>query len=569
MSRYKLLLLFALLSRRSCAGERLLGRRAVQGRNKHALESCCCPGKQLLPAPWGEWASESTWRSRKSHFTESTLREKCKSRHFALASRKSFSKAYIPSKFGQMRPRHRDLQPRTRQKVLQRLHQIEGEDGTKQALGWPHLHKWHGFWLSKTGYAITNSTWKRRVTSWWLLLEMHSPATELVSLLWSFAVQQTFLSRRFKDICKFLWNLKKVAIKPPAKPPSHEDFKYTIIMVSSNCSTEDSFKYTLYGCIFSMVFVLGLIANCAAIYIFTCTLKVRNETTTYMLNLAISDLLFVFTLPFRIYYFIARNWPFGDILCKISVTLFYTNMYGSILFLTCISVDRFLAIVHPFRSKTLRTKRNAKIVCAAVWITVLAGSTPASFFQSTNRRNNTEQRTCFENFSEDTWKTYLSRIVIFIEIVGFFIPLILNVTCSTMVLRTLNKPLTLSRNKLSKKKVLKMIFVHLVIFCFCFVPYNVTLILYSLMRTQTWINCSVVTAVRTMYPVTLCIAVSNCCFDPIVYYFTSDTIQNSIKKNRTTRLRNITFSETPVSENFIHHSLQSIKMKIFDSDSTI
>uniref|UniRef100_A0A8B9R2V0 Lysophosphatidic acid receptor 6 n=1 Tax=Anas platyrhynchos TaxID=8839 RepID=A0A8B9R2V0_ANAPL len=285
----------------------------------------------------------------------------------------------------------------------------------------------------------------------------------------------------------------------------------------SNCSTEDSFKYTLYGCIFSMVFVLGLIANCVAIYIFTFTLKVRNETTTYMLNLAISDLLFVFTLPFRIYYFTERNWPFGDILCKISVTLFYTNMYGSILFLTCISVDRFLAIVYPFQSKTIRTKRNAKIVCAAVWITVLAGSTPASFFQSTNLRNDTEQRTCFENFSEATWKTYLSRIVIFIEIVGFFIPLIVNVTCSTMVLRTLNKPLTLSRNKLSKKKVLKMIFVHLVIFCSCFVPYNITLILYSLMRT-------------TMYPITLCIAVSNCCFDPIVYYFTSDTIQNSIKK---------------------------------------
>uniref|UniRef100_A0A8B9QCD7 Lysophosphatidic acid receptor 6 n=1 Tax=Apteryx owenii TaxID=8824 RepID=A0A8B9QCD7_APTOW len=321
-------------------------------------------------------------------------------------------------------------------------------------------------------------------------------------------------------------------------------------MVSSNCSTEDSFKYTLYGCIFSMVFVLGLIANCVAIYIFTFTLKVRNETTTYMLNLAISDLLFVFTLPFRIYYFAVRNWPFGDILCKISVTLFYTNMYGSILFLTCISVDRFLAIVHPFQSKTLRTKRNAKIVCAAVWVTVLAGSTPASFFQSTNRRNNTEQRTCFENFSDATWKTYLSRIVIFIEIVGFFIPLILNVTCSTMVLRTLNKPLTLSRNKLSKKKVLKMIFVHLLIFCFCFVPYNITLILYSLMRTQTLINCSVVTAVRTMYPITLCIAVSNCCFDPIVYYFTSDTIQNSIKKNRSTRTQ------------YVSHQNQ-IKTKLF------
>ncbi|KAG8452335.1 hypothetical protein GDO86_004225 [Hymenochirus boettgeri] len=344
-------------------------------------------------------------------------------------------------------------------------------------------------------------------------------------------------------------------------------------MVSNNstdCLVNDNFKYTLYGCVYSMVFVLGLISNCVALYIFGCTLKVRNETTTYMINLAISDLLFVFTLPFRIFYFVAKNWPFGDILCKISVTLFYTNMYGSILFLTCISVDRFLAIVYPFRSKTLRTKKNAKIVCLAVWLTVIAGSAPASFFRSTNtiyKSNNTE--TCFENFSSDTWKTYLSKIVIFIEIVGFFIPLILNVCCSTMVLRTLKKPITLSRSKLNKKKVLKMIIVHLTIFCFCFIPYNINLVFYSLMRTQSFSNCSVKTAVRTMYPITLCIAVSNCCFDPIVYYFTSETIQNSIKKRNRPRRKDSGYSDTFVSENFIQHNLQSLKAKIFENESTI
>lgn len=348
---------------------------------------------------------------------------------------------------------------------------------------------------------------------------------------------------------------------------------HCLTMVSSNgshCPYDDSFKYSLYGCMFSMVFVLGLIANCVAIYIFICALKVRNETTTYMINLAMSDLLFVFTLPFRIFYFATRNWPFGDLLCKVSVMLFYTNMYGSILFLTCISVDRFLAIVYPFKSKTLRTKRNAKIVCIAVWVTVMGGSAPAVFFQSTHSQGNNTSEACFENFPAATWKTYLSRIVIFIEIVGFFIPLILNVTCSSMVLRTLNKPVTLSRSKMNKTKVLRMIFVHLVIFCFCFVPYNINLIFYSLMRTQTFVNCSVAAAVRTMYPITLCIAVSNCCFDPIVYYFTSDTIQNSIKmKSWSVRRSDSRFSEVQGTENFIQHNLQTLKSKIFDSESAI
>ncbi|XP_038617486.1 lysophosphatidic acid receptor 6 [Tachyglossus aculeatus] len=338
----------------------------------------------------------------------------------------------------------------------------------------------------------------------------------------------------------------------------------------SNCSYDDSFKYTLYGCMFSLVFVLGLIANCVAVYIFVWTLKVRNETTTYMVNLAISDLLFVFTLPFRIFYFATRNWPFGDVLCKISVTLFHTNMYGSILFLTCISVDRFLAILYPFRSKTVRTKRNAQAVCLAVWLTVIGGSAPAGFFRSLNSRGNNATEACFENFPEATWRTYLSRIVIFIEIVGFFIPLVLNVTCSTLVLRTLNKPLTLSRSKCNKAKVLRMIFVHLLIFCFCFVPYNVNLIFYSLMRTQAFLNCSAVAAVRTMYPITLCIAVTNCCFDPIIYYFTSETIQNSIKlKNWSARKSDSRCSEIQGTENLIQHSMQTLKTKIADNESTI
>lgn len=389
---------------------------------------------------------------------------------------------------------------------------------------------------------------------------------------------------KIQRICKYTGSYSGRSLRTPKEPAaadgrtSRQRTGPVFIMVSSNSSScpdsNDDFKYILYGCTFSMVFVLGLISNCVAIYIFTCTLKVRNETTTYMINLAMSDLLFVFTLPFRIFYFVSKHWPFGDSLCKISVMLFYTNMYGSILFLTCISVDRFLAIVYPIKSRTLRTKRNAKIVCTAVWFTVVGGSAPAVFFRSTNPKDisdNNSSRTCFENFPEDTWKTYLSRIVIFIEIVGFFIPLILNITCSSMVLRTLSKPVTLSRSKINKTKILRMIFVHLVIFCFCFVPYNINLILYSLMRTQTFGNCSVTgTVVRTMYPITLCIAVLNCCFDPIVYYFTSDAIQNSIKmKNWSTRRSDSRFSEVQGTENFIQHSLQALKNKIFDNESTI
>lgn len=340
------------------------------------------------------------------------------------------------------------------------------------------------------------------------------------------------------------------------------------------CIKNDGFKYNLYGIVFSIVFIVGLIMNIVAMYIFTCTLKVRNETTTYMMNLVVSDLLFVLTLPLRAFYFIRKDWPFGGLLCKLSVSLFYTNMYGSILFLTCISVDRFLAIVYPFRSRELRTKRNAKIVCVAVWILVLSGSLPTGFLlDSTPSQSNSDAKYCFENFSSKQWKSHLSKMVIFIETVGFFLPLLLNVFCSVMVLQKLRKPQTVARGgKLNKTKILRMIMVHLFIFCFCFIPYNVNLVFYSLVRTKTLQGCAVESVVRTIYPIALCIAVSNCCFDPIVYYFTSETIQNSIRrKSQIDRNCSIKFSEALQSEttSSFNFSLRSIKNKMFFNESII
>ncbi|XP_038658563.1 lysophosphatidic acid receptor 6-like [Scyliorhinus canicula] len=336
---------------------------------------------------------------------------------------------------------------------------------------------------------------------------------------------------------------------------------------NATCTPDDSFKYRLYTGVYSVVFIVGLGSNSVALYVLRCSLKLRNETITYMTNLAVSDLLFVLTLPFRIFYYVNRDWPFGNLLCNVSGTLFLTNMYGSILFLTCISVDRFLAIVHPFRSRMLRTKKKAIIVCVAVWVTVLTGSVPATFLQTTKDTAN-QTKTCFENFSSHTWKTFLSKIVIFIEIVGFFIPLLLNLFCFSMVLKTLKQPITLSRSKFNKKKILRMIVVHFLTFICCFVPYNVTLVMYSLVRTGQVGNCSVVTIVKTMYPITLCFAVSNCCFDPIVYYFTSETFQNSIKRKSKSLRLDSDFSEA-LHQSFPTKNLQLLTSKMLNSESTV
>ncbi|XP_070699397.1 lysophosphatidic acid receptor 6 [Pempheris klunzingeri] len=346
---------------------------------------------------------------------------------------------------------------------------------------------------------------------------------------------------------------------------------------NTNCDKSDDFKYLLYSIVFSLVFLVGLVFNMLAVYIFGWTLKLRNETTTYMMNLVVSDSLFVLSLPFRIVYFVKRDWLFGSELCKISVALFYTNMYGSILFLTCISVDRFLAIVHPFRSQVIRTKRNAKLACCTVWVMVLSGSIPTGFLLDTTSPNSSSNF-CFENYSKKQWKAELSKVVVFIETVGFIIPLMLNVFCSVMVLRTLRKPQSISRGgSLNKAKILRMIFVHLLIFCFCFIPYNVNLMFYALVRSNILQGCDAEYVVRTIYPIALCIAVTNCCFDPVIYYFTSETIQSSIKRKSTVwhngaKLFNrLQMDSAQSSPNSTPKSmtLRTLRPNVFNSESTV
>lgn len=111
---------------------------------------------------------------------------------------------------------------------------------------------------------------------------------------------------------------------------------------------------------------------------------------------------------------------------------------------------------------------------------------------------------------------------------GFLLPLLANLVCSSLVLRTLRRPVTIGHGCESKRRVLRMILVHLGIFIICFVPYNSILFLYALVRTQALANCAVERFARTLYPITLCLASLNCCLDPVVYYFTSESFQKSL-----------------------------------------
>lgn len=142
-------------------------------------------------------------------------------------------------------------------------------------------------------------------------------------------------------------------------------------LFSSNLSTQgvpfQGSSTLITAVIYLTVFMVGLTGNTLAIYVVLRYAKMKTVTNIYILNLAVADELYIIGLPFLTTQNVLSYWPFGSFLCRVVMTADSMNQFTSIFCLTVMSIDRYLAVVHPIRSTKWRHPRMAKVVSAAVW----------------------------------------------------------------------------------------------------------------------------------------------------------------------------------------------------------
>lgn len=283
---------------------------------------------------------------------------------------------------------------------------------------------------------------------------------------------------------------------------------------SSNC-TIDGFKQVIYPITYLFIFFLGAAGNSLSIYVFFQTSQ-RTSVNIYMQNLAISDLMFVSTLPFRASYFLlGSRWIFGDILCRIMTYTFYMNMYCSIYFLTVLSVVRFIAIVHPFKREKVTNRKYARITCVAIWIFVLAAASPLLNKGIAGYHNPVK---CLDLHPSSTHRLLMMNS--FVLVVGFILPFCTIVFCYVFAIRALLKPRAAqSKGAISHRKALLTITISLILSLICFLPYHI-------LRTAhlMYSSCSQASLHQALV-VTLCLADMNSCLDPFLYYFTAENFK--------------------------------------------
>ncbi|XP_055501723.1 cysteinyl leukotriene receptor 1-like [Leucoraja erinacea] len=292
---------------------------------------------------------------------------------------------------------------------------------------------------------------------------------------------------------------------------------------NTSCNYKDQYKYMIYSAVYSLVFVIGLFSNILALFVFCRIAKRRNASTIYLMNLAIADLLFCLSLPLRVVYYLREgNWPFGDFLCRISSYVFYVSMYCSIFFLTCLSVSRYLSLVHHAAHQRVFTFRRCIIACVSVWLFVLVTTAPFLLNGSHQLKGKVK---CFEPVHVDSW-TRIVQLNYFALIVGLLLPLTIIVICYVLMIRHLVR--FDCKSKRVKRDVAMTILV-LGVFFICFLPYHVqrTAHLHFLVHHPN--NCVLENILRKTVVATLCLAVANSCFDPLLYIFVGQGFRTFIK----------------------------------------
>ncbi|XP_051865288.1 lysophosphatidic acid receptor 5-like [Pristis pectinata] len=278
-----------------------------------------------------------------------------------------------------------------------------------------------------------------------------------------------------------------------------------------------------------LVLSVGFPLNAVAIWVFVRLLRLRTVVTVYLANLAVCDLLFTLTLPLRIFYFATDLWPLGNVLCQVAGSLFQLNMYGSCLFLAAVNVDRYLALVHPLRSRPFRRRQVAWRVCGVVWALILLGSIPMALAHDTSSCegiNASVEVRCFESFSNRDWKTELLPLVVLAEVLGFLLPLSTVLYCSVRILRVLGHGGSRAAEGEAdrrRKKVRLLLLANAGIFILCFLPYNLLLASYAGLRVEnSQSDESVRVQLRFALQIAMLLSSSNCCLDPLVYYFSTE-----------------------------------------------
>uniref|UniRef100_A0A8D0L1B3 G-protein coupled receptor 15 n=1 Tax=Sphenodon punctatus TaxID=8508 RepID=A0A8D0L1B3_SPHPU len=295
-----------------------------------------------------------------------------------------------------------------------------------------------------------------------------------------------------------------------------------------NCSFQsvrymDIFLTVLYV----TVFLVGITSNSILIVAVIFKRGVQRLIDVFIINLAASDFVFLITLPFWVDKETSGEWRSGSFLCKASSYIISVNMYCTIFLLTCMSADRYLAIMHPSVARKIRTRVYINVLCICVWILSCLLGLPTLLSIGLREYNN-------ETYCTDVGLMPTKRIVsLMLLALTFFFPLlsILIFYCS------ITKRLCMHYKKSGKqdkklRKSIKVVFTVVATFVISWIPFNIfkLLVIISGLQELKQPFCLPYNIAYQGMEISSPFVFANSCANPFIYYFFDGYIRRAMRQ---------------------------------------
>ncbi|KAM8802073.1 G-protein coupled receptor 182 [Rhynchonycteris naso] len=283
----------------------------------------------------------------------------------------------------------------------------------------------------------------------------------------------------------------------------------------------ESTKRVALFVLYLAIFVVGLVENILVICVnWHCSGR-AGLLNLYILNMAIADLGIVLSLPvWMLEVTLDYTWLWGSFSCRFTHYFYFANMYSSIFFLVCLSIDRYITLTHASPSWQRHQHRVRRAVCAGVW--VLSAIIPLPEVVHIQLVDSSEPM-CLFMAPWETYSTWALAMTLSTTILGFLLPFPLITVFNVLTacqLRRAGRP--------ESRRHCLLVCAYIAVFVICWLPYHVTLLLLTLHGSEISIHCYLAHLLFFFYDVIDCFSMLHCVVNPILYNFLSTSFRDRL-----------------------------------------
>lgn len=275
--------------------------------------------------------------------------------------------------------------------------------------------------------------------------------------------------------------------------------------------------------------LLGLVENGLILFLVGCRMR-QTVVTTWVLHLALSDLLATATLPFFTYFLaVGHSWELGTTFCKLHSSIFFLNMFASGFLLSAISLDRCLQVVWPVWAQNRRTVAAAHKVCLVLWALAVLNTVPYFMFRDTISRRD-GRIMCYYNVlllnpGPDHNATCNSRqmaLAVSKFLLAFVVPLAIIASSHVAVSLQLRH-----RGRRRPGRFVRLVAAVVAAFALCWGPYHI----FSLLEARVHSDASLGPLVWRGLPFVTSLAFINSVINPLLYVFTCPDVLSKLRSS--------------------------------------